>query len=334
MQRVGDKLQLRLEQRLGVVGYGDGAAEPRIAEQRPHPCKQKGGKTVAHRRGHQRVRRLSRRPRPIRGPFVAATALVGLRLTVLRRRDKGHPRGAVADVGMLAAGCVPGLGQLAQHLRLLELQEPQLPAHARVARQGRSHQAHNGRQQETVGGGELEQRRRVAQGADAPRDHVAQHQPSGAGELPAREREEVAEFRSREILDHRVDHDGVDGAGGEVGELLRADDGDIRAAGVAGSQPLPHRRRALAQVEMAAAGRHRLGARRIPAAVIHDPRVRTGHVAQKIVGDQLVVHALVAVADVDRRLSVPELDPGHSVTTVLQRARSPSLEGRVSRRML
>ena len=124
----------------------------------------------------------------------------------------------------------------------------------------------------------------------------------------------MGKLHRREILDHRIDDDCVDGSRLELLELLWSNDGDIRATGVAGGQASSHCWRTVAKKQMTTRSSQLMCIERIPAPLVYDPCAGARHVVEEVARDSFVVHALVAGTDVNRRLLLPVFSPRHDAT--------------------
>src|SRR5688572_3159989 len=76
-------------------------------------------------------------------------------------------------------------------------------------------------------------------------------------------------------------------------------------------QALANDRRRIAEIEPGAFRRHAVGRERLAAAVVEDRRLPRRDQVRDVVGDARVVQDLVPLADIDRRVLVPEVAPVH-----------------------
>ena len=76
-------------------------------------------------------------------------------------------------------------------------------------------------------------------------------------------------------------------------------------------QPLAYEGRGIAQVEVGDARGDAVRRQGLAAAVVEHAPAGSGKQADDVVGDEAIVHLLVARVGVDRRIGVPEVAPGH-----------------------
>jgi hypothetical protein len=191
--------------------------------------------------------------------------------------------------------------------------ESHLPAYSSVIRKIQPSQTRQSRTEKASAPSEPQQSGGVGQRIAPRRRDVGKQKPPIRLQLLAPKAEQPRKFNRRQILDQRIDDDEIERGVGHGAQRSLVQNLDARLLPEACAQLFPHKGRRVIKQQPRALPRKPPGEKRLAATVIQHERIGRGNMRRKITRDTFVMQFPVAVAGMDRRVAVPEIEPAFRV---------------------
>jgi len=228
---------------------------------------------------------------------------------ILALRDKTQAALVVTDVAGRKAGVVAVSPQQPLQFPRAVAGKPQLVAQPPVVGKIQPRQARQRGEEKAAAPAEPQQGRGVVQRAGLRRRNVGEQEPPVRLQLGAPKIEQLGKFVWREILNQRIGDDEIERGLVHGFERAVLHNPDARFPPEARAQFFPHMRRGVVEQQRSAILSQPGGGQRLAAAVIQHERVGRRDMRAKVARDGFVMQLLVAVAGVNRRVAVPEIEP-------------------------